>query len=191
MLRILLLVGMVGLSACKETKRPVGVDGAAEALRDNPPVPPPPPSLGDRADAGIPAAEVHPGPTRGADSPDALGAALVDAARRRDLRAFLDLTVSGRDIGLFFHAGLQASLRAQLAALAPKFGRMAQELPADATYSGIKRGLSIDFRSGQGAKASMPGLLGSELRLKAGGAVRSLSVARIVEIEGRWKVLEL
>lgn len=195
MTRLVALCALLALAACKKEPeaRPAPGPSQPEGLRTRLEAPPPPPSLPATppphgADA---TAKPHPGPTRGADSAAALGQALVEAARKRDLNAFLQLTVSGRDIGLSFHPGVQEAMRRQVGLLPKKFLAYAQQIGPDMSFSGFRRGLSVDFQCGQGAKEPMPGFIDSEVAVKAGPVEKRFPVSRIVRIGGRWKLLDL
>lgn len=175
------------------------------ALRDNivdaVPLPPSMPKTGlvipPAPDTGAPtqqqvgaAPEVYQGPTKGEETPEALAKALVAAAKRRDTKAFQDLTVCGRDIGLYFHKGLQVSTREKVALLSRKFITYTQQIPADGELIRFKPGLATDFSRGQGATVTMPGYLGSDIVVKAGADPKTLPLGRIVQIENRWKLLD-
>lgn len=203
--------GWVGVSlafwmgvACDKKEAPKDVGKTATAaqpvapsapLRDKPVEPPPPPlQAGTSSIANVPGAaatdSVHEGPSDGADSPESLVRAFVDAAKKRDVKAFLALTVSGRDVALHFHKGLHVSLRAGLARLARKFATYTQQIAADADLAGFKAGLAVDFQKGQGATTASPGHLGSTFMVKAAGTTKTLPLGRIVRIDGRWKIFD-
>jgi len=168
-----------------------------DKLRDAVPLPPSMP----KSAIDVPAAtgtaqqqaaapEVFMGPTKGEDSAETLARALVEAAKKRDMKAFQDLTVSGKDIALTFHKGLQVSIREKVALLSRKFITYTQQIPNDGQLLSFKPGFAVDFQKGQGATVSMPGLLGSEITVKAGAAPKTLPLGRIVQIDGRWKLLD-
>ena len=154
------------------------------------PMPPPPVARDLPVEANVAPARVHDAPTAGAESADALIKGLVDAAKKRDERAFLELTVSGKDVALHFHAGVQTQVREVLGRLPRKFATYIQQIPADAELTGIKPGLAIDFQKGQGAITPMPGRLSTDFTLKVGPNARTLPVGRIVQIGGKWKLLD-
>jgi hypothetical protein len=182
----------LALSGC-EKKRPAPAVDAGVGLRSNLDVPPSPPVLkesGEDAGPEAPPPKLRAAPTRGRESPEALAAALVEAAEKRDVDAFLDLVLSTRDIALYFHPGVQPDIRRNIGELPRKFQAYAKEIPPGFHFAGWKRGLQIDFR-GQGAKAAMRGFLKSEAQVKKDGVTKSFPMERIVRIEGRWKILDL
>lgn len=176
------------------TKAAATATAAAEPLRSHLEAPPPPPIPKNEAPpasaANVTPDEVLQGPTKGEASPEALARALVEAAKRRDPKAFLDLTVCGRDIGLHFHPGVQVGLRQTVGRLQRKFATYTQQIPADGELLTFKAGLRVDFQKGQGAITPMPGFLSSDFVVKAGATPRSLPLGRIVQIDGRWKLLD-
>jgi hypothetical protein len=184
---------VAALVACKEKGMASGAD-AGEPLRTKIGVPPQPPRLKKDeppVPPDAPPPQVHPGPTRGAESAVALARALVEAAKKQDVTAFLDLTVSGRDIALSFHPAVQAGLRRDVASLPRHFVSWAQQVARDAEFAQFKPGLFLDFRRGQGAREKMPGYVSSEVIVKSGAKTQTFPLARAVQIGGRWKILEL
>jgi hypothetical protein len=190
-MRLSPLLLLMGLVACPAKKGPPAADAGGELLRTKIETPPLPPGLTPPSPAVGAEPRIHPGPTKGAASPDDLGRALVEAARKRDVDAFLDLTVSARDIALFFHPGVQVRIREQVGALARKFQEHAGRIGPGGTFAGYKRGLVLDYQKGQGAKEPMLGHMGGELTVNVGGIPQKLSLDRVVRIEGRWKILDL
>lgn len=190
---------VLSLAACEDKEKgkaasaPVKAAGAAPKL-DVPNLPPPPivRSLDVPTPASAPAipVRVFDGPTAGAESAEALAKGIVDAAKKRDEAAFLALTVSGKDVALHFHPGVQTQLREVIGRLPRKFATYIQQLPTDAALTGVKLGLPVDFKKGQGAITPMPGHLSTTFTVKAGPNARTLPLGRIVQIDGKWKLLD-